>query len=75
LSKPNIILLFLCICAIFVAVEACRKNEYSGGTAIKILNPSGFPAQTQFANTTLTKERIELALVYFMMAIFLLMVQ
>jgi cytochrome c peroxidase len=60
LSKPNTILFFLCICAIVFAVEACRKNEYSGGTAVNIPNPAGFPAQIQFTNTALTKERIEL---------------
>ena len=60
MSKPNTILLVLSICTLVFAIDACRKFDYKGGTVITIVNPPGFPVQTQFSNTSLTKERIEL---------------
>jgi cytochrome c peroxidase len=60
LSNRNTILFFVIAFIILYTVESCRKDDYKGGTIVTIPNPPGFPAQMQFANEPLTKERIEL---------------
>jgi cytochrome c peroxidase len=60
MSNRNTILFFGTVIFILCAVEACKKFDYSGGTAVTIPNPPGFPAQVQFTKEPLTKERIEL---------------
>lgn len=60
MSKQNTILFLIVAFAIAIVTDACRKENYKGGTVVTITNPPGFPAQVQFTSTPLTKERIEL---------------
>lgn len=60
MSKQNTILFLVVAFAIAIVTDACRKDDYKGGTVVTIPNPPGFPAQVQFTTTPLTKERIEL---------------
>jgi cytochrome c peroxidase len=59
-NKQNTIFFLLITVAIIIVSDACRKEQYQGGTIVTIPNPPGFPAQQQFKKDPLTKERIEL---------------
>lgn len=60
MSQQNTISFLVVAFAIAMVADACRKDDYKGGTVVTIPNPPGFPAQVQFTTTHLTKERIEL---------------